>query len=330
MNHLKTGQHQYNIVTSSDNTLIPQMAVSLTAMAKNLQNDFVDFYLLHSQVSEENIRMLTALCGGFGNISFHEIRVPDPERYDTFVQAGRWYRETYYPLCVHQLLPDSIDRALYLDAGDTLVVGDIAPYYTCDFEDCFLIVTGQKYKMENGMPELFSKDDLTDRDDYLNGILEGLLNSGSYMINLQKMREERVDVLYYQALTEKLRERRQSVEEDKIYFGDQGLLSAAFIGSLKYYGYPRIYDVFYNPYNFCIGCYDFIDQKPEYQPAVLHFAGVPFKPWKADYPVFPERFQRDGGALRELAELKPQQVEYYFLWLEYLFLTDKVLKLLGY
>lgn len=47
---------------------------------------------------------------------------------------------------------------------------------------------------------------------------------------------------------------------------------------------------------------DFIDQKPEYQPSVLHFAGVPFKPWKAGYPVFPERFQRSGDTLRELAE----------------------------
>ena len=58
MDHVQTGRNQYNIVTSSDNTLIPQMAVSLTAMAKNLQNDFVDFYFLHSQVSPENISFM--------------------------------------------------------------------------------------------------------------------------------------------------------------------------------------------------------------------------------------------------------------------------------
>ena len=307
------------------------MAVSLTAMAKNLQNDFVDFYFLHSQVSPENIRFLTSLCNGYGNISFHEIRVSNPEDYEVFVHAGRWYRETYYPLCVHQLLPDSIDRVLYLDAGDTLVVGDIAPYYTCDFEDNFLIVTEQKYKLGDGIPTLFSQDDFIGRDDYLEGILEGLFNSGSYMINLRKMREESINISYYYTLTDHIRRRKRSdKEKNTVYFGDQGLLSAAFIGKLKYYGYPQIYDVFYNPYNFCIGCYDFIDQKPEYQPAVLHFAGVPFKPWKAAYPVFPKRFQRSGGTLRELTELKPQQMEYYFLWLEYVFLTDKVFNLLGY
>lgn len=331
MDFSQAGQRRYNIVTSSDNTLIPQMAVSLTAMAKNLKQDFIDFYFLHSQVSPENIKLLASLCNGYGNLSFHEVRVPDPTAYDPLVQAGRWYRETYYPLCAHQLLPDTVDRVLYLDAGDTLVVGDIAPYYTCDFEGNFLIVTGQKYKLENGLPELFSREDFISRGDYLDGILEGLFNSGSYMINIKKMREENIDISYYHTLTDQLCRRKGAAgAEGAAYFGDQGLLSAAFIGKLKYFAYPQIYDVFYNPYNFCIGCYDFINQKPGYQPAILHFAGVPFKPWKASYPVFPERFQRGGGTLRELTELKPLQVEYYFLWLEYLFLTDKVLNLIGY
>ena len=143
----QTQQNHYNILTSSDSTLIPQIAVSLTAMAKNLADDFIDFYLLHSQITPGNLQLLSTLCNGFGNIAFHEIRIDNPEIFDPLVQAGNWVRETYFPLCAHQLLPDTIERALYLDAGDTLVLGDIAPYYTCDFEDCFLIVTGQKYKM---------------------------------------------------------------------------------------------------------------------------------------------------------------------------------------
>lgn len=323
-------QHRYNIVTSSDNTLIPQITISLTAMAKNLQNKVIDFYFLHSQVTPDNINLLATLCKGYGNILFHEIKIPDPEAYDFFVQAGRWYRETYYSLCAHLLLPDTVDRALYLDAGDTLVVGDIGPYYTDDFEDNFLIVTGHKYKMENGVPELFSSEDFTDRNNYFSGILEGVFNSGSYMMNLKKMREDDLTLSDFHAFTDWLRKKERISEEEVIYFGDQGLLSAAFIGKLKYYGYPQIYDVFYNPYNFCIGCYDYIDKKPGYQPAILHFAGVPFKPWKARYPVFPERFRRSSDDLRELTELKPLQVEYYFQWLDYLFLTDKVLRLLGY
>ncbi len=335
MNLEQTGQLRYNIATSSDNTLIPQIAISLTAMARNLKDAHIDYYLLHSQVTTENLNMLSALCGGLGNISFHPILVPEPEAYDPLVEAGGWLRETYYPLCAHQLLPDTMDRVLYLDAGDTLVTGDIAPYYMEDFEDAFLIVTGQKYKVVNGVWLIPEPEDLENRKDYLPGILEGLFNSGSYMINLAKMRKAGIGLPYYYRCTEQLRKaapvftEKNLCGEGDVYFGDQGLLSAAFIGRLKYYGYPRIRDMWYNPYNFCLGYYDYFDRKPDYQPSVLHFAGVPFKPWKADYPVFPERFKRRGGIARQLSELKPLQLEYYFLWLEYLFLTDKVLSMLG-
>ena len=333
MNPEQTIQNQFNILTSSDDALVPQIAISLTAMARNLSHAHIDFYLLHSRVSPENIQMLSVLCKGYGNIAFHEIRVGNPEGYDPLVQAGGWQRETYYPLCAHQLLPDTMERAMYLDAGDTLVVGDIAPYYTCDFEGNFLIVTVQRYKDENGLAAPLSAEDIANPA-FLPGILKGLFNSGSYILNLEKMRRAELDLSWYCSFTENLRDLRDSFcpdsrAEKTVYFGDQGLLSAAFIGSLKYYGYPEIRDLWYCPYNFCIGYYDYNERKPDYQPAVLHFAGVPFKPWKAEYPIFPERFQSAGGERRELSELKQGQLEYYFLWLEYLFLTDKALSILG-
>lgn len=323
-------QNHYNIITSSDNALILQLAVSLTAMAKNLAQDFIDFYLLHSQISTQNLHMLSTLCAGYGNITFHEIRINNPEIFDPLAQAGGWLRETYFPLCAHQLLPDTVERALYLDAGDTLVVGDIAPYYTCDFEDNFLIVTGDKHKLENGLFVPFTSDDIANPK-FLPEILSGLFNSGSYVLNLKKMREAGLDISYYYLLTEQLRNIKPKTEaEESLYFGDQGLLSVAFIGNMKYYGYPQIQELWYCPYNFCLGYYDHFDQKPAYLPAVIHFAGVPFKPWRVNYPVFPSRFNMTGGTPRELIELKPIQVEYYLLWLKYLFLMDHALGILGF
>ena len=174
----------YNILTSADNVLVPQMAVSLTVMAKNLAYDFIDFYLMHSQISAKNLQMLSDLCNGYGNIAFHEVRVDNPAIFDPLVKAGGWQRETYFPLCAHRLLPDKADRALYLDAGDTLVLGDITPYYTCDFEENFLIVTSQKHKAENNVYVNFSPDDIKNPC-FLSDILGGIFNSGSYVINLK-------------------------------------------------------------------------------------------------------------------------------------------------
>ena len=60
-------EKHYNIMTSCDDTLAPYLAVGLTAMAFNLKNAGVDFYFLHSQVSQKNLELLKTLCGKLDN-----------------------------------------------------------------------------------------------------------------------------------------------------------------------------------------------------------------------------------------------------------------------
>ena len=79
----------YNIVTSSDQTLVPQIAVSITAMARNLPHAQVTFYLLHSRIEPKSVELLSALCSGYGNIELCEIQVEDPERFEPLVQVRR-------------------------------------------------------------------------------------------------------------------------------------------------------------------------------------------------------------------------------------------------
>jgi hypothetical protein len=78
------------------------------------------------------------------------------------------------------------------------------------------------------------------------------------------------------------------------------------------------------PYNFCLWYYDRVHEKPDYRPAILHFAGTAFKPWNATYPIFIERFQQ-RDLLHSLNELKMGQAEYYYLWHEYAIMTDNLL-----
>lgn len=130
-------EKHYNIMTSCDDALAPYVAVGLTAMAYNLKDAEIDFFFLHSRVSQKNINLLKNLCDQLetGKIRFHEIIVPDEEIYDGLAKYGNgWAGEAYYSLCAHLLLPENVDRVLYLDAGDTLVIGDIAPYYQHDFQ----------------------------------------------------------------------------------------------------------------------------------------------------------------------------------------------------
>jgi lipopolysaccharide biosynthesis glycosyltransferase len=319
---------QYNIMTSSDDNLVPYVAVQLTAIAQNLKTATVDFYLFHSRVSRKNIEMLTALCGELngGSIKFHEVLVPDAEIYTELAKLGNgWNGEAYYSLCAHLLLPAEVDRVMYLDAGDTLVLDDIGPYYNCDFQGKSLMVTGARYKIVNEELRMLDEQDLGDKTGGLPGVLRGIFNSGSYVMNLEKMRKDGLTLADYQYLAEKLHE---AVGKEPVYWGDQGLLSAAFVGDVCYYGYPEIRNAYYMPYNFCLWFYDRYNARPDFPTAVVHFAGTAIKPWNGRYPVFLKRFQK-SDQLHSLEEVKMAQVEYFYIWHEYAILTDGILERLG-
>ncbi len=322
---------QYNIMTSCDDNLVPYLAIGLTAMANGLKGASVDFYLLHSRVSDKNIEMLKALCRELENgmIKFHEVLVPNPEDYMKLAEYGKgWVGEAYYSLCAHLLLPKEVDRVLYLDAGDTLVVNDIEKYYFCDFDDKSLLVTGGRYKTSNGALVKYTQEDLGDLDVGLPGILRGLFNSGSYLLNLNKLRRDGITINDYLFIVEKLRE-IYGAGNKEIYFGDQGLLSVAFVGDIKYYEYENIRDIYYMPYNFCLWYYTAIKEVPKYKPAIIHFVGDGFKPWNAEYPIFLERFQNTEKK-RSLTTLSIGKPAYYFYWHQYASMTDVILTKLGY
>jgi len=319
-------EKQYNIMTSCDDVLAPYVAVGLTAMAYNLDGR-VDFYFLHSKVSEKNINMLKAVCNELenGRIRFHEIVVPHPEIYDGLARYGTgWAGEAYYSLAAHLLLPEEVERVLYLDAADTLVIGDIGPYYDLDFQGKSLVATSIRYKLCQGKLEPLTAEDLGDIKEGLPGILRGIFNSGSYMMNLSKMRKDQRTLEDYQYLSAVLRD-CMGGENPTVYWGDQGLLSAAFAGDIRYYGFPEIRNLWYMPYNFCIWYYDRMTEEPDYTPAVLHFAGTAFKPWDGTYPRFLERFQKREQQ-RSMKELKVGQAGYFYMWYGYAVITEAVLE----
>lgn len=277
-------ESRYHIMTSCDDKLAPYVAVLMVSVAKALKEETVSFYLFHSRVDRRNIEMLKALGGEFENMRFEEIVVPEPERYDALAKHGSgWSGEAYYSLCAHLLLPENVHRVMYLDAGDTMVLGDIKPYYDYDFQGNSLIVTGSSYKIENGEVIPYSGQDLGDWNNKLPYILRGLFNSGSYLINLDKLRQNGFTLYDYEYLAQKLAE-ILGEENKKIYWGDQGLLSAAFVGDIRYYGFPEIRNIWYMPYNFCVWYFDRMQEKPEYGQSVVHFAGTPYKPWGGSIP----------------------------------------------
>lgn len=241
-----------NIMTSCDANLIYLVAIQLQSIADNLSDKHINYFLLHREIPNNKLLLLEKLCASFGNITFSAIQVPNPEIYDKLAEGGgSWCGEAYYSISAHELLPDTIDRVLYLDAGDVLVIGDIDDYYFDDFDGNSLIITPLRYHLDIQTAKLvLMKPEYMGNKDLLLGIVRGIFNSGSYVMNLEKLRKDPYSLEDYLALSEMLK--KFTGKETDAYFGDQGLLSAAFVGDLKHYKYPEIANLWYMPYNFCM------------------------------------------------------------------------------
>lgn len=318
---------RYNIMTSCDSNLVDYVAIQLYTMSNNLKNSIISFYLLHRNLPDNKLQMLETLSNRLGNILFNAVKVPEAEKYDAIAKhGGGWCGEAYFPLCAHQLLPEHVKRILYVDAGDVFFMGDISPFYHCDFEGKALIATSIRYKMRGNDLVPYEEKDLYDKAEGFPGICRGLFNSGSYLMNLEKIREAQLTIDDWLDFSQMLCELSGQRDTSHIYWGDQGFLSAAFVDDVKIYDYPQIKNLWHMPYNFCLWYYDRVNTSPSYSPVIVHFAGAQ-KPWKMSYPITVDRFSSGKNPFNSL---KIGQAEWYYMWHEYAICTDQILKSMGY
>lgn len=222
--------------------------------------------------------------------------------------------------CIHEQLPESVDRILYVDAGDLLILGDIAPFYNDDFDGNLILAANIKRNI-GGKSLVYENKDLSDPEKFMY-ILEGSFNSGSYMINIKKFRQIGIGIDFYLDVVETC---KTVIGEDnhKIYWGDQGLLSVCFAGYIKYWGYPECKFMPTSPYNFMMGWYGIFDIEPPYNPTIVHYVACE-KPWKY-------RYNENGNCLsgfnvsNELVSLnrtKPGVERWLRIWYEYALATE--------
>ena len=314
-----------NIMTSCDEKLAKQLPVLLQSIADNITTHPVKFFLVHRNVTAKTIDLLKELCAYYGTITFFDIVVTNPEVYDELAShGGGGAGEAYYSLCAHELLDEGIDRVLYLAAGDTLVLKNIDNYYFGDFQDKSLLVTLGRYKVLENRAVLYTSEDFEIKE-FREEILTGVFNSGSYVLNLNKMRKEGYSMEDYLYLSKTLVDTMGNLS--KAYLGDQGFLSAAYVGDIKYYNFPQVADLWYMPFDFGIWYFDQKKEMPLYEPHIVHFSGVSYKPWDGTYPIFLKEFQVRED-LRSLKELKLGQAEYYYMWHEYAIKAAKSMKLM--
>lgn len=220
----------------------------------------VDLYLLYSDVTPESRERLGQYLEEHGG-RFHPVFVDGTAFRDAPV-FGYFPKEMYYRFLCGSLLPETEERALYLDP-DILIRGDIAPLYGMDFQGNSIV----------GVPDYAVNHMLADKKAAI-GLPEGYdyINSGVLLFNLKKMRAE-FSLDRFIGLLEEYRER--------ISYPDQDVMNLCFRDDIR--PAPRIYN-FNTGYGTAWNLLLFVLKlrHDEEEPVIVHYMGR-LKPWQTEY-----------------------------------------------
>lgn len=123
-----------NVAVSLNSKYVRYTYVMLTSLLRNTSEDrTVCVYVLHSELNEEEQKILTSLVEAYGGkVQFLFVeRKRFPVECPTTVS---WSLETYYRLLLTELLPAYVDKILYLDV-DVIVNQSLEELYDSDMKD---------------------------------------------------------------------------------------------------------------------------------------------------------------------------------------------------
>jgi lipopolysaccharide biosynthesis glycosyltransferase len=171
-----------NIVYHSSDSFSSVLAVSMASiMANNKQADGITFYVIENNISEDNKHKLSEMVEGGGrNLIF--IPMPDFQKefnLKLLQVKKKWMFDSYSRMFLGSILPDTVERALYLDC-DTLCDDNLEEFYQTDLTGyCCAGVTDCLSEKYYKIFEMNSKS--------------YYVNSGMLLINLKAWREENIE-----------------------------------------------------------------------------------------------------------------------------------------
>ena len=120
-----------SVLVALDANYLPQLQVLLTSIRLNNPGERVALYLLYSAIPDQGLAAAEKQCTASG-YSFHPVRVDDTLFQDA-PSTRQYPKEMYYRLLAARLLPDTLDRVLYLDP-DILVINPLRPLWETDLQ----------------------------------------------------------------------------------------------------------------------------------------------------------------------------------------------------
>lgn len=254
-----------NILVTLNAGYLRQLIVMLYSLLKANPETAVSLYVVHTSLTDAHFAQVDCICPG--RLSVHSI--PVPEGFLTNAPTTRRYPvEMYYRIFAARLLPETIDRILYLDP-DLVVLNPLDALYTLEFgENLFAAAS-----------HISPNSKLTLVNDLRLSMPQGssYVNSGVMMMNIEALRREQSEDEVFDYI---------ETHRPVLMLPDQDVINAVYA--------TRILTVDHLRYNLSERCYQLYNLRPEnwerpmtldwvrQNTAIVHYCGRN-KPWKEKY-----------------------------------------------
>ena len=252
-----------NLLFSINKKCISLLQTCMWSVWKNGGAEEYHIYVFHTDLGEKEMEhIMETLPEG---IDWNFIYVPE-ELFADFVTTKRYPKEIYYRLAAPYLLPESLERVLYMDV-DTVVINSLMDLYQTDFEgNYFMGCTNTKVPLQKFNQVRLGID--VEKD-------VPYINTGVLMMNLPLLREN----LNFEDICEFSEKKKQM-----LILPDQDILTALYGEHVK-----LIDNLRYNLSDRTLLAYNADPQKGNVDEAwvrkntsIIHYFGRN-KPWKKKY-----------------------------------------------
>ena len=120
-----------NILVSLDSNYIYPLCVMFRSLSETNPCEHFDIYVAYSSLTEDDFKRMESALSGTDAV-IHRVPVDD-KIFEGAPVLGRLSKETYYRLLIGDILPESVDRLLYLDP-DIVINGNLTDFYNLDMQ----------------------------------------------------------------------------------------------------------------------------------------------------------------------------------------------------
>lgn len=148
-------------------------------------------YITFGFKKEDQLELLESITQEEVNLYFRNV---NPAMFENFPESERYPRLVYYRIFAAKLLPDTLERILYLDS-DTIVINPLEDLYNMEFKGNYFLACTHVKKFLNKMNQF--RLGIEDEQVYI--------NSGVMLMNLRELRIKQKEREVYDYVAKKKR-----------------------------------------------------------------------------------------------------------------------------